>query len=121
MYKLHVPDRVELPDYYAPDNSHDYICSQPDDDGMNKCSDLAPLVLNSGRVCNGSGKFTNESESGGNRSDFVDWSQYYTVCRAGPDNPFHGAISFDNIGHACVAIFQVELRSCTSNVALIKR
>ena len=33
--------------------------------------------------------------------------QYYNVCTTGPTNPFHGAISFDNIGLAWVAIFLV--------------
>ena len=33
--------------------------------------------------------------------------QYYTKCTTGPTNPFHGAISFDNIGLAWVAIFLV--------------
>ena len=33
--------------------------------------------------------------------------QYYTRCTTGPTNPFHGAISFDNIGLAWVAIFLV--------------
>ncbi len=35
--------------------------------------------------------------------------QYYTDCKAGDKNPFHGAISFDNIGLAWVAIFLVSL------------
>ena len=33
--------------------------------------------------------------------------QYFTKCTTGPTNPFHGAISFDNIGLAWVAIFLV--------------
>ena len=33
--------------------------------------------------------------------------QYYTKCTTGPTNPFHGAILFDNIGLAWVAIFLV--------------
>ena len=37
----------------------------------------------------------------------VDWNQYYTSCTIGPTNPFHGAVSFDNIGLAWVAIFLV--------------
>ena len=36
----------------------------------------------------------------------INWNQYYTECRAGPENPFKGAISFDNIGYAWIAIFQ---------------
>jgi hypothetical protein len=52
----------------------------------------------------------------------IDWNQYYTKCTTGPPssgvlvlqlqspgptNPYHGAISFDNIGLAWVAIFLV--------------
>ena len=39
----------------------------------------------------------------------VNWHQYYTDCKAGVKNPFQGAISFDNIGLAWVAIFQVSI------------
>ena len=38
----------------------------------------------------------------------VNWNQYYTNCRDGDKNPFQGAISFDNIGLAWVAIFLVR-------------
>lgn len=38
----------------------------------------------------------------------VNWNQYYTDCRPGDKNPFQGAISFDNIGLAWVAIFLVS-------------
>ncbi len=37
----------------------------------------------------------------------VNWNKYYTNCSAGEANPFKGAINFDNIGYAWIAIFQV--------------
>ncbi|KAF3687867.1 Voltage-dependent T-type calcium channel subunit alpha-1H [Channa argus] len=37
----------------------------------------------------------------------VNWYQYYNECRAGEINPHKGAINFDNIGYAWIAIFQV--------------
>ena len=37
----------------------------------------------------------------------VNWNMFYTNCNIGPHNPFHGAVSFDNIGLAWVAIFLV--------------
>ena len=47
----------------------------------------------------------------------MNWHAYYTACRASDHNPFHGAISFDNIGLAWVAIFQVGfLRACDASV-----
>ena len=38
----------------------------------------------------------------------INWNQYYTECKDGPENPFKGAISFDNIGYAWIAIFQAK-------------
>lgn len=38
----------------------------------------------------------------------VDWNQYYTRCGAADENPFHNSVSFDNIGYAWIAIFQVD-------------
>ncbi|OXB81907.1 UNVERIFIED_CONTAM: hypothetical protein H355_015104 [Colinus virginianus] len=37
----------------------------------------------------------------------INWNQYYNVCMAGDVNPHNGAINFDNIGYAWIAIFQV--------------
>ena len=39
----------------------------------------------------------------------VNWNMFYTNCNTGPHNPFHGAVSFDNIGLAWVAIFLVPI------------
>lgn len=39
----------------------------------------------------------------------VNWYQYYNECRAGELNPHKGAINFDNIGYAWIAIFQVNV------------
>lgn len=38
----------------------------------------------------------------------VNWYQFYNECRAGEINPHKGAINFDNIGYAWIAIFQVN-------------
>ncbi|XP_013929377.1 PREDICTED: voltage-dependent T-type calcium channel subunit alpha-1H-like, partial [Thamnophis sirtalis] len=43
----------------------------------------------------------------GARNACVNWNQYYNVCRTGDLNPHNGAINFDNIGYAWIAIFQV--------------
>ena len=48
-----------------------------------------------------------EETASSSNASCVDWHQYYTDCKAGVENPFQGAISFDNIGLAWVAIFQV--------------
>ena len=44
-----------------------------------------------------------------NETDCINWNLYYTDCKPGEINPFSGAISFDNIGLAWVAIFLVSI------------
>jgi len=40
-------------------------------------------------------------------SSCIDWNSYYNECRPDANNTFRGSISFDNIGLAWIAIFQV--------------
>ena len=98
--------RHNIPSYFAPvDERLDFICSQPDDGGMTKCNDV-PALEYFGQRCNASAiPFSNNSQT---NDSCINWNQYYTVCKAGVENPFHGAITFDNIGLAWVAIFQVS-------------
>lgn len=72
---------------------------------MTKCTDL-PQYLFNGRRCNGSALVHVTSVM--TNSSCVNWNQYYTLCKPVGSNPFQGAISFDNIGLAWVAIFQVS-------------
>ena len=79
---------------------------------MRQCSNL-PLYQYEGIKCNGSAKpFVNNTPT---NNSCVNWNQYYTVCEASDKNPFQGAISFDNIGLAWVAIFQVGHRVFNRN------
>jgi len=78
----------------------DYICSAPNTYGMHKCDNL-PYYKMDGKEC------TLTVEEARYKQGCVNWNQYYTKCTTGPSNPFHGAISFDNIGLAWVAIFLV--------------
>lgn len=48
-----------------------------------------------------------EAYNSSSNTTCVNWNQYYTNCSAGEHNPFKGAINFDNIGYAWIAIFQV--------------
>jgi len=96
--------RVNLSDYYMSDVDKDFICSHPNDSGMTKCVDL-PLYVHHGKRCNESA--APHSHNLPVNDSCVNWNQYYTACRAVGSNPFQGAISFDNIGLAWVAIFQV--------------
>ncbi|XP_053393144.1 voltage-dependent T-type calcium channel subunit alpha-1G-like isoform X2 [Mercenaria mercenaria] len=101
----HISYNVSLRPYYVPMKEYeDYICARPGESGMRKCENL-PRYQFEGIKCNGTAKpFQNNTPT---NSSCVNWNQYYTVCDAGDKNPFQGAISFDNIGLAWVAIFQV--------------
>ncbi|MEQ2182075.1 Voltage-dependent T-type calcium channel subunit alpha-1G [Xenoophorus captivus] len=44
---------------------------------------------------------------GASNSNCVNWNQYYSDCLPGDHNPHKGAVNFDNIGYAWIAIFQV--------------
>eukprot|EP00094_Tigriopus_californicus_P005434 TCALIF_05237-PA protein Name:"Similar to Cacna1h Voltage-dependent T-type calcium channel subunit alpha-1H (Mus musculus)" AED:0.53 eAED:0.53 QI:0/0.25/0/0.8/0.75/0.8/5/0/248 len=91
-----------VPYYQPPDeNEKEWICSTPDSSGMHKCGEL-PYYEEDEVECHAS------IETGlYNSSDCINWNQYFTDCKPGAMNPFHGAISFDNIGLAWVAIFLV--------------
>lgn len=91
-----------VPYYQSPDeNEKEWICSTPDSSGMHKCGEL-PYYEEDEVECHAS------IETGlYNSSDCINWNQYFTDCKPGAMNPFHGAISFDNIGLAWVAIFLV--------------
>ena len=93
--------------YYTPVFTDSFICSEIGSGGMTTCQDIPPYVNNS-RVCNSTieilrntSLFTNDS--------CVNWNSYFTKCRPSDKNPFKGSISFDNIGYAWVAIFQVNI------------
>jgi len=73
---------------------------------MTKCFNLPPFIRNR-MHCNRSASVL--ADNSPTNSSCVDWNVYYTDCRPSDYNPFHGAISFDNIGLACVAIFQVNV------------
>ncbi|KAM6940369.1 voltage-dependent T-type calcium channel subunit alpha-1H-like [Xenentodon cancila] len=96
--------------YYQPDGSgdHPFICSTERDNGMLRCSDV-PRRRVGGTYCFLSAEEA-YSETGLGTDvpvSCVNWYQYYNECRAGDINPHKGAINFDNIGYAWIAIFQV--------------
>jgi len=103
--------RLTLPDPYVGPDGVDFICSQPGQDGMTHCADDIPLWTENGVPCNGT---SHTAAAGGPTSatSCVNWNQYYTVCKTGLSNPYRGSISFDNIGLAWVAIFQVFMHVC---------
>ncbi|XP_077130492.1 voltage-dependent T-type calcium channel subunit alpha-1H isoform X3 [Ranitomeya variabilis] len=89
---------TSLKPYYQVDENEDnpYICSSHRDNGMLKCQDI-PAKIDCSNF--------NFPEFGSR--NHCDLNQYYNVCKAGELNPHKGAINFDNIGYAWIAIFQV--------------
>ena len=98
---------MELAEYYS-DNEHDFICSPAGSEGMTKCANLSPYTQQTEQrlQCNRSASAF--SDNAPTNTSCVDWNVYYSDCRPSDHNPFQGAISFDNIGLAWVAIFQVS-------------
>ncbi|XP_049759087.1 voltage-dependent T-type calcium channel subunit alpha-1H isoform X1 [Elephas maximus indicus] len=98
--------------YYQPEEGEEnpFICSSHRDNGMQKCSHI-PSRRELRRECTlGWEAFTQppaEEAGGTSHNGCINWNQYYNVCRSGGTNPHNGAINFDNIGYAWIAIFQV--------------
>uniref|UniRef100_A0A8C2J298 Calcium channel, voltage-dependent, T type, alpha 1H subunit a n=1 Tax=Cyprinus carpio TaxID=7962 RepID=A0A8C2J298_CYPCA len=96
--------------YYMNEEGEDnpFICSTNKENGMLRCSQVPPLK--EGVECTLSASPPGHAYSGldgtGNNS-CVNWNQYYNVCEPGELNPHKGAVNFDNIGYAWIAIFQV--------------
>ncbi|KAG1968483.1 voltage-dependent T-type calcium channel subunit alpha-1H isoform X2 [Pimephales promelas] len=96
--------------YYMNEDGEDnpFICSANKENGMLRCSEVPRLK--EGVECTLNASSLGHAYSGldgtGNRS-CVNWNQYYNVCKAGELNPHKGAVNFDNIGYAWIAIFQV--------------
>lgn len=96
---------MELGKYYHTENDDEnpFICSLPRDNGMRDCGSV-PKLYEEGLQCNLDVNSYNNTDN----TTCVNWNQYYTNCSAGMFNPFKGAINFDNICYAWIAIFQVR-------------
>ncbi|XP_061032988.1 voltage-dependent T-type calcium channel subunit alpha-1G isoform X25 [Eubalaena glacialis] len=102
-----LPLSVDLERYYQTENEDEnpFICSQPRENGMRSCRSVPTLRGDGagGPPCG----LDYEAYNSSSNTTCVNWNQYYTNCSAGEHNPFKGAINFDNIGYAWIAIFQV--------------
>lgn len=96
--------------YYRPDEAEEnpFICSSHRENGMQRCSNI-PSRKESKVECTLSMDSYSPSLASPepSRNSCINWNQYYNVCMAGDVNPHNGAINFDNIGYAWIAIFQV--------------
>ncbi|XP_077595329.1 voltage-dependent T-type calcium channel subunit alpha-1G isoform X3 [Stigmatopora nigra] len=99
------PLSAELSKYYQTENDDEnpFICSQPRENGMRDCGSVPKLYDEAGLQCNLDIYWYNSTDN----TTCVNWNQYYSNCSAGLVNPFKGAINFDNICYAWIAIFQV--------------
>ncbi|KAJ8363615.1 hypothetical protein SKAU_G00124460 [Synaphobranchus kaupii] len=99
-----LPTSLGLHGYFHTENDDEnpFICSQPRENGMRHCSVL-PTLHEEGLQCQLDYSAYNSTDN----TTCVNWNRYYTNCSAGERNPYKGAINFDNIGYAWIAIFQV--------------
>ncbi|KAG7254244.1 hypothetical protein CRUP_011989, partial [Coryphaenoides rupestris] len=99
------PMPLELGKYYHTENDDEnpFICSQPRENGMRECGSVPVLYEEGGVQC----KLDMDAYNSTDNTTCVNWNQYYTNCSAGLVNPFKGAINFDNICYAWIAIFQI--------------
>ncbi|XP_034394969.1 voltage-dependent T-type calcium channel subunit alpha-1I-like [Cyclopterus lumpus] len=107
--------KASMAPYYTSmyDDYYPYICSTDGMSGMRRCHNLPPSVEN-GQACT----LTPPGDALGPpvANACVNWNTLYNICRAGDLNPSHGAINFDNIGYAWIAIFQVITMEGWSNI-----
>ncbi|KAF0032518.1 hypothetical protein F2P81_014808 [Scophthalmus maximus] len=106
---------LSMSSYYMTEDGEDspFICSAPRENGMLRCHDVPPF--SEGRAeCSLAAPHQSSAligsapvVGGASVNGCVNWNQYYNVCRQGNHNPHKGAVSFDNIGYAWIAIFQV--------------
>ncbi|NXA38373.1 CAC1H protein, partial [Eudromia elegans] len=97
--------------YYRTDEAEEnpFICSSHRENGMQKCSNIPNRKEYKVECTLSMDSYTPSlySPDFSSRNACINWNQYYNVCMAGDVNPHNGAINFDNIGYAWIAIFQV--------------
>ena len=95
-------NEYNLSSFYRPSfDKPDYVCSLPDNNGLSKC-DKSQFEHQDFENPKSNHSFDSLPK---NTSSY--WYQYYTTCRDSGENIYWGSISFDNIGIATVAIFQI--------------
>lgn len=101
---------LSISPYYMSEEGEDspFICSAPRENGMLRCSDVPPSTKG-GEECSLTAFHQGSALIGGaSINGCINWNQYYNTCQPGEFNPHKGAVNFDNIGYAWIAIFQVS-------------
>ncbi|XP_042683623.1 voltage-dependent T-type calcium channel subunit alpha-1H [Centrocercus urophasianus] len=97
--------------YYRTDEAEEnpFICSSHRENGMQKCSNIPTRKEYKVECTLSMDSYTPSlyNPDSSSKNACINWNQYYNVCMAGDVNPHNGAINFDNIGYAWIAIFQV--------------
>uniref|UniRef100_A0A8C3LY54 Voltage-dependent T-type calcium channel subunit alpha-1H n=1 Tax=Chrysolophus pictus TaxID=9089 RepID=A0A8C3LY54_CHRPC len=97
--------------YYRTDEAEEnpFICSSHRENGMQKCSNIPTRKEYKVECTLSMDSYTPSlyNPDFSSKNACINWNQYYNVCMAGDVNPHNGAINFDNIGYAWIAIFQV--------------
>ncbi|XP_066529784.1 voltage-dependent T-type calcium channel subunit alpha-1H [Hoplias malabaricus] len=96
--------------YFMHEDGEDspFICSSDKENGMLRCKDVPPLKEHDTNcTLSATSGLVYFGPNGSSKNGCVNWNQYYNVCRPGELNPHKGAVNFDNIGYAWIAIFQV--------------
>ncbi|KAM7372224.1 hypothetical protein PAMP_009407 [Pampus punctatissimus] len=106
---------LSISSYYMSEEGEDnpFICSAGCENGMVCCHDV-PRYTKDNKECTLSAPHqslaligSTPAMGGASVNSCVNWNQYYNICRPGDFNPHKGAVNFDNIGYAWIAIFQV--------------
>lgn len=91
-----------------------FICSAARENGMRRCHQVPPYTEGEAECSLPASPQSlaligsTPAAGGASVNGCINWNQYYNVCRPGELNPHKGAVNFDNIGYAWIAIFQVR-------------
>uniref|UniRef100_A0A8C2F2Q4 Voltage-dependent T-type calcium channel subunit alpha n=1 Tax=Cyprinus carpio TaxID=7962 RepID=A0A8C2F2Q4_CYPCA len=96
-------------EYYRLDEADDipFICSTTRENGMLHCSNIPKRRVGGADCVLTADNDTDLVFKDPSNHGCVNWNLYYNNCSASEHNPHNGAINFDNIGYAWIAIFQV--------------
>uniref|UniRef100_A0A672MDK4 Voltage-dependent T-type calcium channel subunit alpha n=1 Tax=Sinocyclocheilus grahami TaxID=75366 RepID=A0A672MDK4_SINGR len=96
-------------EYYRLDEADDipFICSTTRENGMLHCSNIPKRRVGRADCELTAYNVTDLIFKDPPHHGCVNWNLYYNNCSASEHNPHNGAINFDNIGYAWIAIFQV--------------
>uniref|UniRef100_A0A8C2FAN9 Voltage-dependent T-type calcium channel subunit alpha n=1 Tax=Cyprinus carpio TaxID=7962 RepID=A0A8C2FAN9_CYPCA len=102
-------DNNSVSEYYRLDEADDipFICSTTRENGMLHCSNIPKRRVGGADCVLTADNDTDLVFKDPSNHGCVNWNLYYNNCSASEHNPHNGAINFDNIGYAWIAIFQV--------------